>query len=88
MPVLEFPDTELEPFPLDGMIVPAIRRTLEEQAPSANVKVGGEAYLYDRSYPIKGYSAVLPAYLREQMDAGKRPLLVERPDRVYVYFAV
>ena len=38
-------------------------------------------------YPIKGFSAVMPKYLREQLAAGKVPLIIERPDRFYVYFA-
>ena len=88
MATTEFEDAEMEPLPIDaGLVVPVIRLTLSGMPPDTAIKVGGQEYVYDRSYPIKGYSAVLPGYLKEQMAAGKRPLLVERPDRFYVYLA-
>ena len=76
----------MEAFPADGFFVPLIRMT-SGPLPSAAIKVGDREYRYARSYPIKGYSAVMPGYLKEQAAAGKKPLLVERPDRLYVYFA-
>ena len=86
--MLEFEDTETEPFPADGgLLVPLIRMTAGG-LPSVDIKVGDQQFRYDRSYPYKGQSAVMPAFLREQVAAGKKPLLVERPDRFYVYFAV
>ena len=81
-------DVLLEPFPTDGLMVPLVRLTLEEQPPDSEIRVGGQRYRYDRSYPIKGHSAIMPRFLREQMAAGKKPLIVERPSRYYVYFAV
>ena len=84
--MLEFDDTEMEPFPADGLLVPLIRMT-SGGLPSVDIKVGGQQYRYDRSYPYKGQSAVMPEFLREQVAAGKKPLLIERPDRFYVYFA-
>jgi len=85
--VLELDYTLLEPSPLDGLVVSVIRMT-SGGLPDANLLVGDQAYHYDRSYPIKGHSAVLPRYLSEQVATGKKPLLIERPDRFYVYFAV
>jgi hypothetical protein len=85
---VDFEDVELEPFPVDGMQVPLLRLTQETEPPDAQIKVGEKAYQYDRSYPIKGNSAVMPGYLREQLSAGKAPLLIERPTRYYVYLAV
>ena len=81
----EFEDALLEPFATDGVVVPLLRLTSEEQPPDSQIKVGDQAYNYDRSYPVKGHSAVMPGYLREQFAAGKKPLIVERPDRFYVY---
>ena len=72
---------------MDGLLVPTIRLTLDDLPPHSEIAVGQQSYKYDRSYPIKGHSAVLPRYLREQMGAGKQPLLVERPSRILVYFA-
>ena len=83
----EFEESLIEVFPMDGLMVPVIRLTLEDLPPHSEILVGGKSYKYDRSYPDKGYSAVLPAYLREQMGAGKTPLLIERPSRLFVYFA-
>ena len=84
--VLEFEDTETEPFPADRLLVPMIRMT-SGGLPSAEIKVGDQEYRYDRSYPYKGHSAVMPGFLKEQVAAGRQPLLLERPDRIYVYFA-
>ena len=82
----EYDDTLLEPFDLDGLMVPLLRIT-QADVPAIDIKVGGQEFQYDRSYPIKGYGAVLPKYMAEQVAAGKKPLLVERPDRYYVYWA-
>ena len=84
--MLEFDDADLEPFPADGLMVPLIRMTTGG-LPTVSIRVSDRPYQYDRSYPIKGHSATMPAYLKEQVAAGKRPLLIERPDRFYVYFA-
>jgi hypothetical protein len=83
---VDFELTDLDTFVIDGMNVPEIRQTTGEPAPKTRIKVGEQKYTYDRSVPIKGHSAHLPKYLREQMAAGKHPLLIERPDRLYVYF--
>jgi hypothetical protein len=83
--VQEFDDALLEPFPADGLTVPLVRLAVGE-IPKALVSVGGVSYQYDRSYPVKGYAAVMPRYLLEQVEAGKKPLLIESPARFYVYF--
>lgn len=83
----DFEESQLEPFFTDEFTVPLIRIVTETEPPSSEIKVGGQGYQYDRSYPIKGHSAVMPGYLRAQMDAGKKPLILERETRFYVYFA-
>jgi hypothetical protein len=83
---VEFESSDIDYFEIDGMMVPEIRQTTGEPAPAVQIKVGEQAYTYDRSVPIKGHSAHLPKYLREQMAAGKSVLLIERPERLYVYF--
>lgn len=82
----EFETSDIDYFEIDGMFVPEIRQTTGEPAPKVEIKVGDQAYRYDRSVPIKGHSAHLPKYLREQMAAGKSVMLIERLDRLYVYF--
>jgi hypothetical protein len=86
--MLELDEDLIEAFPLDGLQAPLIKLSLEPEPPDSQILVGDRAYQYDRSYPIKGYSAVMPGYLREQMSAGKRPLIIERATRYYVYFGV
>jgi len=83
--MLEFDEEILESFAADGVNVPLIK--LRDELPTSDIVIGGETFHYDRSYPIKGHSAVLPGYVREQIAAGKRPLLIERPDRFYVYLS-
>ena len=82
----EFDDDEIEAFPVDGIAVPLVRMTTGDNVPTVQIKVDGRDYQYDRSYPIKGHSAIMPPYIKEQVAGGKRPLIVERPDRFYVYF--
>ena len=83
----EFDDADLEPFAADDLELPLLRMHDIDIATTL-IKVGDEEYQYDRSYPEKGYGAVMPAYVREQIAAGKKPLIVERLDRYYVYWAV
>ena len=87
MAKMELDDSLLEPFDTDDLTVPLIRLTSEPEPPDAQLMLGNAEYKYDRSYPIKGHSAVMPGYLREQLAAGKKPLLIERPERFYLYFA-
>lgn len=83
MALLELDEAELEPLPLDGMDVPRIR--VGGPPPYWAVRLGGQEYRYERSFPVKGHGASLPDFLREHMAAGRKPLLVERLDRFYVY---
>ncbi|HEY7270357.1 MAG TPA: hypothetical protein VH951_11060, partial [Dehalococcoidia bacterium] len=54
--------------------------------PATQIKVGDDVYQYEKSYPFKGYGAIMPKYVMEQMAAGRKPLVVERLDRYYLYF--
>jgi hypothetical protein len=84
--MMQFEDTELEELPLEGLLVPRIRMTTFG-LPDIEIMVGDQEYLYERSYPIKGHSATLPKAVREGMGAGKKPLIIERSERFYLYFA-
>ena len=66
----------------------SLQITLGEDVPFFQVKVGEQAYQYEKSYPIKGHSATLPKYAREVMAAGRKPLIIERPTRFLVYLDV
>lgn len=85
MAILELQDVDLEPLALDGMEVPRIR--LYGPPPFSTLLFGGAEYHYERSYPVKGYGANLPNFLRERLQEGKKPLLIERTDRFYVYLS-
>jgi hypothetical protein len=86
MPILELEDVELEPLVLDGLEVP---RVLQRGGPPpfTTLRFDGQEYQYERSFPIKGHGASLPDFLRDRITEGKKPLLVERTDRFYVYLA-
>lgn len=85
--MLQFEDSDLDGFSVDALTVPRVRMTAMDTPPDTEIRVGDHAYVYERSVPIKGHSAHLPRYLNEQIAAGKQPLLLERSDRFYVYFA-
>lgn len=81
----QYEDTDLDILGLPGgLLVPRIRMTTYG-LPDIDIMVGELGYEYERSYPIKGHSAILPKHIRETLEAGKKPLIIERPDRFYVY---
>ena len=49
--------------------------------------VDGAEYAFDRSYPVKGGSAVMPSQVSELVAAGRKVLVGERGERYYVYLA-
>jgi hypothetical protein len=81
---MEIDESLLEPLALDGFDVPLVRLH-SGPPPSSEVRLGANEYRYDRSYPVTGYGANLPRYLKEQMASGKQPLVIERVDRLYIY---
>jgi hypothetical protein len=84
--LLELDESEIEPLVLDGLEVARIRLT-GGPPPYSAATLGGREYRYERSFPVKGYGAALPTFLRERLAEGKTPLLIERPDRFYVYLS-
>ena len=83
MAILELEDVDLEPLVLDGMEVPRI--LYHGPPPFTMLKFDGQEYHYERSFPVKGHGASLPNFLRDRLVEGKKPLLVERMGRFYVY---
>lgn len=53
--------------------------------PAVKLVLDGEDYWYYRTYPLKGYGAVLPRVIRELTAEGHRPLLARYGTRIYVY---
>jgi len=52
-----------------------------------HLRVGDTEYTYQRSYPIKGHSAVMPGYVAELLQGERKVLVAERDERYYVYLA-
>lgn len=51
------------------------------------IEVGGTEYVWERTFPVKGGSAVMPAVVSELLASGKKLLVAERGERYYVYLA-
>ena len=49
--------------------------------------VGETEYTYDRSFPVKGHSAVMPAAIADLQREGRQVLVAERGERYYLYLA-
>ena len=60
-----------------------------ENAPfvHTHLRVDDVEYVYDRSYPIRGSSAVMPGEVAELLQKGRKVLVAERNERYYVYLA-
>jgi hypothetical protein len=49
------------------------------------VTVGADEYAFNSSIIIFGHSATLPQKVRDLRAAGKKPIIVERDDRYYIF---
>jgi len=49
------------------------------------IKVANDEYAFQRSAPTLGYGAFLPAEIREAKGRGKKPIIVERGERYYLF---
>jgi hypothetical protein len=52
-----------------------------------HLNIGGIEYAYERTFPVRGHSAVLPQAITEYQNAGKRVVVAERLERYMVYLA-
>jgi hypothetical protein len=50
------------------------------------LRVADTEYTFERSFPIRGHSAVLPAAVAE-LEQGRRVLVAERQERYLVYLS-
>jgi hypothetical protein len=81
---LEIDAAQLGTLELDGTWVPYIDLHDAEFMPT-RLKVVRDEYGFESSMIIQGHGAVLPQKIRELKSAGKKPLVVERGDRYYIY---
>lgn len=81
---LQVDPTEVGTLELGGAEVPYVDL---EGAPyiHSRLAVGGTEYGYERTFPIKGHSAVMPAAVAELQAKGKRILVAERGERYYLF---
>ncbi len=71
---------------LEGFEVPYVNLA-DQPFVHTRLRVGETEYTYDRSYPIKGHSAVMPSAVAELLAEGRQVLAVERSERYYLYLA-
>lgn len=83
---LEIDPSRVGALELDGTELPYVDLN-DEPAVHTRVRVGGTQYVYQRSFPIKGYSAVMPAAITELQAKGKPILVAERNERYMIYLA-
>ncbi len=71
---------------LDGFEVPYVNLR-DQPFVHTCLRVGETEYKYDHSYPTKGHSAVMPGAVADLLAEGRRVLVAERSERLYVYLA-
>ena len=59
----------------------------DERPVHTRLRVGELEYVYDRSYPVSGHSAVMPRDIAGLQADGRQVLVAERNERYYVYLA-
>lgn len=81
---MEINPADLGTLELDRQWVPYIDLADAGFMPT-RLTIANEEYAFDGSYLVLGHGAVLPGRVRELRSAGKKPVVVERKDRYYVF---
>ena len=81
---MEIDYSDLGTLDLDGMWVPFIDLVDAGFLPT-RLTVSGAQYDWESSILVKGHGAVLPGKVRALRASGKKPLIVERDDRYFVF---
>ena len=81
---MEIAPERLDALELDGIWAPYVYVGDLDFLPT-RVKVGADEYNFHSSIIIFGHGAVLPGRIRELRGAGKKPIILERDERYYVY---
>jgi hypothetical protein len=84
MDALELQPADLGSVEMDGMWVPYINLYDDGFLPT-RVRLGAQEYAFHSSQIISGHGATLPGRIRELRASGKKPLLIQRGDRYYVF---
>jgi len=80
----ELDASELGTLELNGNWLPYLDLTGDGFLPT-HVLMAGSEYAYRQSFTIRGHGATMPLALAEVRQEGKRPLVVEREDRYYLF---
>ncbi len=82
-PTLEIELSLMGSLELEGADVPYVNLGQVAAIP-VRLRVADVEYTYERSFPIKGHSAVLPEAIAE-LEEGRRVLVAERQERYLIY---
>ena len=83
--VLEIDPSELSTLELDADTWVPYIDLYDLQFIPTRLKIVDEEYAFQSSIISFGSSATLPGTIRELRGAGKKPVIVERKDRYYVF---
>ena len=81
---MELDPSELGTLDLEGAWVPYADLHDSGFLPT-RVKVGADEYAYSSSMIISGHGAVLPQRIKQLRESGKKPIILERDNRYYVF---
>ncbi len=85
-PALDIEHTLLGSLELEDAIAAYVN--LEHLAATpTRLRAAGVEYAYERSFPIRGHSAVLPEAIAELEEQEHRVLVAERHERFLIYVA-
>jgi hypothetical protein len=79
---------ELEPDLLETLYVDGVELPFMDFGPAEprlRLRLEGEEYAFSRSYPRRGFGAVLGKDVRQLLDEGKRLLVARFGDRHYLF---
>lgn len=81
---MELDPSELGTLDLEGAWVPYADLHDSGFLPT-RVQIGADEYAYSSSMIISGHGAVLPQRIKQLRDSGKKPIVLERDNRYYVF---
>jgi hypothetical protein len=84
MATMELDARDLGTLELEGNWVPYMDLTDQGFLPT-HVMMAEREYAFTKSFIIRGHSATMPQAIQSLRAEGKRPLIIQREDRYYVF---
>ncbi len=81
---MEINPAHLGTLELDGIWVPYVDM-FDAEFVHRRVTIGPDEYGFESSMIIRGHGAVLPGRIRTLRGEGKKPMVIERDGRYYLY---